>query len=123
MSRPWRRGGMPTGRQWTSSAATFHGVCLGPLLELTFDAARGAADQRCMRTHHRPPGGCPGGEIVTKALELLRANYVFPGQAERAAAAIEARLAAASTTGWTRSRSPSWSPSTCKRPPMTGTWR
>jgi Peptidase family S41/N-terminal domain of Peptidase_S41 in eukaryotic IRBP len=33
-------------------------------------------------------------EIVTRALELLRANYVFPEQAERAAAAIEARLAA-----------------------------
>jgi len=33
-------------------------------------------------------------EIVTKALELLRANYVFPEQAERAAATIEARLAA-----------------------------
>ncbi len=33
-------------------------------------------------------------EIVTKALELLRANYVFPDQAERAATAIEARLAA-----------------------------
>lgn len=35
-----------------------------------------------------------GGEIVTKALALLRANYVFPEQAERAATAIEARLAA-----------------------------
>jgi len=35
-----------------------------------------------------------GREIVTKALELLRANYVFPEQAERAATAIEARLAA-----------------------------
>jgi hypothetical protein len=35
-----------------------------------------------------------GREIVTKAMELLRANYVFPGQAETAAAAIEARLAA-----------------------------
>jgi hypothetical protein len=33
-------------------------------------------------------------EIVTKSLELLRANYVFPEQAETAAAAIEARLAA-----------------------------
>jgi hypothetical protein len=33
-------------------------------------------------------------EIVTKALELLRANYVFPEQAERAATAVEARLAA-----------------------------
>jgi Peptidase family S41/N-terminal domain of Peptidase_S41 in eukaryotic IRBP len=35
-----------------------------------------------------------GREIVTKALELLRANYVFPEQAEQAATAIEARLAA-----------------------------
>jgi hypothetical protein len=35
-----------------------------------------------------------GREIVTKALELLRANYVFPEQAEQAATAIEARLEA-----------------------------
>jgi hypothetical protein len=35
-----------------------------------------------------------GREIVAKAMELLRANYVFPDQAERAAAAIEARLEA-----------------------------
>jgi hypothetical protein len=35
-----------------------------------------------------------GREIVTRALELLRANYVFPDQAERAAAAIETRLEA-----------------------------
>jgi hypothetical protein len=35
-----------------------------------------------------------GREIVTRALELLRANYVFPEQAEQAATAIEARLAA-----------------------------
>ena len=35
-----------------------------------------------------------GREIVTKALELLRANYVFPEQAGQAAAAIEARLEA-----------------------------
>jgi Peptidase family S41/N-terminal domain of Peptidase_S41 in eukaryotic IRBP len=35
-----------------------------------------------------------GREIVTKALELLRANYVFPDQAEQAATAIEARLEA-----------------------------
>jgi len=33
-------------------------------------------------------------ETVTKAMELLRANYVFPELAERTAAAIEARLAA-----------------------------
>ena len=35
-----------------------------------------------------------GREIVTKAMELLRANYVFPDQAEQAATAIEARLEA-----------------------------
>ncbi len=35
-----------------------------------------------------------GRELVARALELLRANYVFPEQAERAAAAIEARLEA-----------------------------
>ena len=35
-----------------------------------------------------------GREIVTKALELLRANYVFPEQAGQAATAIEARLEA-----------------------------
>jgi len=35
-----------------------------------------------------------GREIVTTALSLLRANYVFPELAEQAALAIEARLAA-----------------------------
>lgn len=35
-----------------------------------------------------------GREIVTKALELLRANYVFPERAGQAATAIEARLEA-----------------------------
>jgi hypothetical protein len=35
-----------------------------------------------------------GREIVTTALALLRANYVFPELAEQAAAAVEARLAA-----------------------------
>jgi Peptidase family S41/N-terminal domain of Peptidase_S41 in eukaryotic IRBP len=35
-----------------------------------------------------------GREIVTKALELLRANYVFPEQAGQAATAVEARLEA-----------------------------
>ena len=35
-----------------------------------------------------------GREIATKAMELLRANYVFPDQAEQAATAIEARLEA-----------------------------
>ena len=40
-----------------------------------------------------------GREIVAKAMELLRANYVFPDQAERAAAAIEARLEAGEYDG------------------------
>jgi len=35
-----------------------------------------------------------GREIVTTALSLLRANYVFPEVAEQAATAVEARLAA-----------------------------
>ena len=35
-----------------------------------------------------------GREIVTSALRLLRANYVFPELAERAAVAVEARLEA-----------------------------
>ena len=35
-----------------------------------------------------------GREIVAKALELLRANYVFPDQAEQASTAIEAKLEA-----------------------------
>ena len=39
-------------------------------------------------------GQLSGREIVTKALELLRANYVFPEQAGQAATAIEARLEA-----------------------------
>jgi len=40
-----------------------------------------------------------GREIVTKAMELLRANYVFPDEAERAAVAIEARLEAGEYDG------------------------
>src|ERR1700749_71551 len=40
-----------------------------------------------------------GREIVTKAMELLRANYVFPDEAERAAAAIEAGLEAGEYDG------------------------
>src|ERR1700678_3125610 len=35
-----------------------------------------------------------GREIVTTAMSLLRANYVFPEVAEQAATAVEARLAA-----------------------------
>ena len=40
-----------------------------------------------------------GRDIVTKAMELLRASYVFPDQAERAATAIEARLEAGEYDG------------------------
>jgi hypothetical protein len=40
-----------------------------------------------------------GREIVARALELLRANYVFPDQAERAAVAIEARMEAGEYDG------------------------
>jgi hypothetical protein len=40
-----------------------------------------------------------GREIVTRAMELLRDNYVFPDQADRAAAAIEARLEAGEYDG------------------------
>ena len=39
-------------------------------------------------------GRLSGRVIVTKALALMRANYVFPKLAEQAATAIEARLAA-----------------------------
>ena len=39
-------------------------------------------------------GQLSGREIVTRAMELLRANYVFPDQAGQAATAIEARLEA-----------------------------
>ena len=38
-------------------------------------------------------------EIVETALGLLRTDYVFPGLAERAAAAIEVRLAAGEYDG------------------------
>jgi hypothetical protein len=41
----------------------------------------------------------PGREIVTTALALLRENYVFPEVAERAAVAVEARLAAGEYDG------------------------
>jgi hypothetical protein len=65
------------------------------VLELTFDDA--GPDAPCITA---PDDGSQAAEqlsareIVTRALELLRANYVFPEQAEQAATAIEARLAA-----------------------------
>jgi hypothetical protein len=63
------------------------------LLEFTFDqpgAPRiSVADDGSLAVEQ-----LSGREIVTKALELLRANYVFPEQAGQAATAIEARLEA-----------------------------
>ena len=65
------------------------------LLEFTFDDP-GAATPRI----EMPDDGSlaaeqlSGREIVTTALSLLRANYVFPEVAEQAATAVEARLAA-----------------------------
>jgi Peptidase family S41/N-terminal domain of Peptidase_S41 in eukaryotic IRBP len=65
------------------------------LLEFTFDDASAEAPRITM-----PDDGTLAGEqmsgrqIVTTALALLRANYVFPAVAERAATAVEARLEA-----------------------------
>ena len=61
------------------------------LLEFTFDDPDPATPRIEL-----PDDGDPmsGREIVATALELLRANYVFPEVAERAATAVEARLAA-----------------------------
>jgi hypothetical protein len=64
------------------------------LLEFTFDDADAATPRILM-----PDDGSlaaeqmSGREIVTTALALLRANYVFPELADRAATAVEARLA------------------------------
>jgi hypothetical protein len=65
------------------------------LLEFTFDDPAEATPRITM-----PDDGSlaaeqmSGREIVTTAMSLLRANYVFPEVAERAAAAVEAGLAA-----------------------------
>jgi Peptidase family S41/N-terminal domain of Peptidase_S41 in eukaryotic IRBP len=65
------------------------------LLEFTFEGTDPAIPRVAM-----PDDGTlaaeqlPGPEIVTTALSLLRANYVFPELAEQAAVAVEARLAA-----------------------------
>jgi hypothetical protein len=65
------------------------------LLEFTFDDPGAATPRLTM-----PDDGSlaaeqmSGREIVTRALSLLRANYVFPELAEQAATAVEARLAA-----------------------------
>jgi len=65
------------------------------LLEFTFDHPGEATPRISM-----PDDGSLAGEqmssreIVTTAMSLLRANYVFPEVAEQAAVAVEARLAA-----------------------------
>ena len=65
------------------------------LLEFTFDEPGEATPRITM-----PDDGSlaaeqmSGREIVTTAMSLLRANYVFPEVAEQAAVAVEARLAA-----------------------------
>ena len=65
------------------------------LLEFTFDDPDPATPRITM-----PDDGSlaaeqlSGRQIVTTALSLLRANYVFPERAEQAAAAVEARLEA-----------------------------
>jgi Peptidase family S41/N-terminal domain of Peptidase_S41 in eukaryotic IRBP len=65
------------------------------LLEFTFDDAD-AATPRILMTDDGSLGAeqLSGREIVTTALALLRANYVFPELADRAATAVETRLAA-----------------------------
>jgi Peptidase family S41/N-terminal domain of Peptidase_S41 in eukaryotic IRBP len=65
------------------------------LLELAFDDAGPDGPRITVPDDgSQAAGQLSGREIVTKALELLRANYVFPEQAETAAAAVEARLEA-----------------------------
>jgi Peptidase family S41/N-terminal domain of Peptidase_S41 in eukaryotic IRBP len=63
------------------------------LLELTFDEP-GAPRIGVPGDESLVAERLSGREIVTKALALVRANYVFPELAEQAATAIEARLAA-----------------------------
>jgi Peptidase family S41/N-terminal domain of Peptidase_S41 in eukaryotic IRBP len=65
------------------------------LLELTFDDAGPDAPRITVQDDgSQAAGQLSAREIVTKALDLLRDNYVFPERAEQAAVAIEARLAA-----------------------------
>jgi hypothetical protein len=65
------------------------------LIELTFDDAGPDAPRITVADDgSQAAEQLSAREIVTKALELLRAAYVFPEQAERAAAVVEARLAA-----------------------------
>jgi hypothetical protein len=66
------------------------------LLEFTFDDPDGTDTPRIMMADDGTLAAeqMPGREIVTTALALLRANYVFPELADQAATAVEARLAA-----------------------------
>src|SRR6516165_6524097 len=65
------------------------------LLEFTFDDPGEATPRITMADDGSLAAEqMPGREIVTTAMTLLRANYVFPDVAERAATAVEARLAA-----------------------------
>ena len=65
------------------------------LLEFTFDDPGAATPRLTMRDDGSLAAEqMSGREIVTRALSLLRANYVFPELAEQAAIAVEARLAA-----------------------------
>ena len=61
------------------------------LLEFTFDDPDPATPRIELPDDGRPMSG---RDIVTTALALLRENYVFPEVADRAATAVEARLAA-----------------------------
>jgi Peptidase family S41/N-terminal domain of Peptidase_S41 in eukaryotic IRBP len=63
------------------------------LLEFTFDDP-GEATPRISMPDDGSLEHMSGREIVTTAMSLLRANYVFPEVAEQAATAVEARLAA-----------------------------
>jgi hypothetical protein len=65
------------------------------LLEFTFDDPGDATPRLTMPDDGSLAAGqLSGREIVTRALSLLLANYVFPELAEQAATAVEARLAA-----------------------------
>ncbi len=61
------------------------------VLEFTFDDPDPATPRIELADDDRPMSG---RDIVTTALALLRENYVFPEVADRAATAVEARLAA-----------------------------
>jgi hypothetical protein len=64
------------------------------LLEFTFSGAGTDTPRITMPDDGTLAAEQPSGrEIVTRALALLRANYVFPELAEQAAVAVEARLA------------------------------